>query len=203
MKKIHVIGITGTAGAGKSDSAKFLKILYGAEHFSVRKFLEEEGAKNKISLEGRGGLHKIGNLLREKHSPGYIVRAFVERMIGNKKEGCFVIESLRCPGEIEYLLKKFGTNFTLIGVDAPVIIRHGRSRVRGTMTDDVDFDEFVRLESLETLGTNPWVQNLSVCMDMVAPQFRIRNQWTTRHLINRTREIAGEIGLERIKKRRS
>lgn len=195
-KKLHVIGITGTNGAGKGSVVDILVSQYGAKHISVREFFKEEATKRGVLLKNREAILAFGKFFREKYGPGHLIRT-ITRKVRRGAGGPFVIESLRCPGEIEFLSERFGDRFVLLGVDAPVVIRHGRSRVRGTMTDDVDFDEFVRLERLENESINPWEQNLSICADMVAPQFRVWNQWTTRYLKKRVRKIADEIGLER------
>lgn len=200
-KALHVIGLTGTFSAGKGSVVEILVAHYGAKHFSVREVIELEGFSRGLNIKDRDCLRALGRSLREEHGPNYLVRTIAER-IARQKEGFFIIESLRCPGEIDYLSNEFGSRFTLIGVDAPVILRHGRSRLRGTMTDNVDFDDFVRQESLENQGTNPWDQNLFECMDMVAKRFHIWNQWTPRYLRKRTREIAEEIGLKPIRKRK-
>lgn len=196
----HVIGLTGTNGAGKGSVVEVLVSRYGAKHLSIREFFKEEATKRGVLLQDREAILAFGKFFRGKYGPGHLIRTItkkVKRRAGGLFVSLFVIESLRCPGEIEYLSERFGDRFTLIGVDAPVILRHGRSRVRGTMTDNVDFDEFVRLERLENWSINPWEQNLSICADMVAPRFRIWNQWTTKYLRRRVREIADEIGLER------
>lgn len=195
LKKFHVIGLTGTNGAGKDTVVEFLVSRYGAKHISVREFFKEEATKRGVLLNDREAILAFGKFFREKYGPGHLIRTITKK-VRCGAGGLFVVESLRCPGEIEYLSERFG-QFTLIGVDAPVILRHGRSCIRGTMTDDVDFEEFVRLERLENESLNPWEQNLSICADMVAPQFRIWNQWTTRYLKKRVGEIADEIGLER------
>lgn len=196
LKKFHVIGITGTNGAGKGSVVDILVSQYGAKHLSVREFFKEEAAKMGVPLKDREGIIAFGKFFREKYGPGHLIRTITKK-VRCGAGGLFMIESLRCQGEIEYLSDTFGSRFTLVGVDAPVILRHGRSRVRGTMTDDVDFEEFVRQEGLENEGTDMWETNLSACMDRVAPQFRIWNKWTNRHLKKSVMAIADEIGLER------
>lgn len=197
MKKFHVIGFTGTNGSGKGTAVKEFISHYGAKHFSVSGLIEEEGIKRGIPCKDRDALRPLGNSLREKYGPDYLVRTLADRAV-LQKEGSFIIESLRCPGEIAYLSRRFEMQFTLIGADAPVEVRYDRIFFnRGEIKDQVSLEEFKLQEKLESENTDRWKQNLPLCMEMVRPRFRVWNEFGLGDIRKRVKEIAHEIGLKR------
>ena len=155
---MKVIGITGTLGAGKGTIVKYLVNNMGYNHFSVREYLTEEIKKRGLVVN-RDSMTDVANELRSKHSPSYIIEQLYERAIisGNNS----IIESIRTPGEIDYLEKK--GNFLLIAVDADPKIRYDRILIRGSATDNISYDTFISNEKRELTSTDPNKQNLSAC----------------------------------------
>lgn len=196
MGKFHVIGLTGTNGAGKGTAVDYLVAFYRVKHFSVSGLIVEEGIKKGIPPEDRDALRPLGNSLREEYGPDYLVRTLADMAV-LQKDGSFIIESLRCTGEIAYLSDRFKEQFTLIGVDACIETRYSRAFRRGTMKDKVSFEQFELQEKLESENLDRWKQNLSLCAEMVQPQFRIWNELDLNHLRKCVKEIAREIGMKR------
>lgn len=149
-----------------------------------------------IPIKDRNALRLLGNSLRKEYGPEYLVRTLADRAVFQKK-GFFIIESLRCQGEVEYLSNRFKEQFVLIGVDASMDTRYSRAFRRGTIKDRTSFEEFERLERLESEGSDKWTQNLSMCMKMVAPSFFILNEFDMGYFRRRVEEIAREIGMKR------
>jgi len=148
-----IVGITGTNSAGKGNLVRALTER-GFKHYSVRRFLEEKGAKNRPQLA------RLANRLRKKHGPSYIVETLYKRARRAKKDA--VIESIRNPGEVA-ALRNLG-EFYLIAVNAPVKKRFIRAKKRGSATDDVSFEEFKEQEEQEMRSDDPTKQNISFCM---------------------------------------
>lgn len=142
-----IIGITGTNGAGKGTVVKYL-VQKGFTHYSVRGELEDELGRRGLPKD-RPHLGRTGNELREKNGPEYFINLFISRAA---EKGIFniAIESIRSLGEVEALKARQGI---LLAVDADQSVRYGRVGVRGSGTDNVDFDTWVKQEEYEWHNT--------------------------------------------------
>jgi dephospho-CoA kinase len=157
---MHIIGITGTIGAGKGTVVDYLK-LKGFQHYSARSLLLAELTKRGLEND-RNAMRPLANELRQIHGPAYIAETlFQEAEIAG---GDAIIESLRTIGEIE-ALKKLSSSFVLLAVDAHPKTRHERVLKRGSETDKVSFEEFIEQELLESEGKDAWAQNLPACIE--------------------------------------
>ncbi|GEM_PF-5658 len=185
-----IIGVTGTLGAGKGVVVEYLKSR-GFKHCSVRDFLSEEILKRGLSLN-RVNMVLVANDLREKFGVGYIVEELYKK--AEKEGGDCVIESVRCPSEVEALKKK--GNFVLFAIDADVETRYARVVERGEMVDGVSFDEFVASEQREMMSGDSNKQDLKRCVEMA--DYVFKNDWTITDLHGKVerilRRIVGEGG---------
>lgn len=176
---IVIIGITGTFGAGKGNIVKYLKERYETGHSPGRKMI----AKCKIEhfsgramiakcaydhygviVKDRDDLRVNANRLRKEFGPDILVRTAVDCAEGQKDCQIAIIESIRCVGEVDYLVERFGDLFLLLAVDAKQGERFKRVTSRGDATDKVTFEEFCKQESVELVSTSPWEQNLMGCV---------------------------------------
>ena len=106
------IGITGTLGAGKGTIVDYLVQNKGFVHYSVRAFLTEEIKRRGLEVN-RDTMTLVGNDLRAKHSPSWIVEQLYEKASAS---GCnCIIESVRTPGEVDALRGKFGSSIVQRG----------------------------------------------------------------------------------------
>ena len=169
-----IIGITGTLGAGKGTVVEFLKER-GFVHYSVRDFLVEEILKRGLE-SNRENMVSVANNLRANFGPSYIVEQLYE-MAEKSGENC-VIESIRCPGEVDALRNKDG--FVLFSVDADVESRYSRTVERASSTDNISFNQFVVDEQKEMTSTDPNKQNLRACIE--AADYSFKNDWTIEEL---------------------
>lgn len=156
-----IIGITGTLGAGKGTVVDYLVNNKGFKHYSVRKFLIGEIEKKGLPIN-RDTMTEVANELRANHSPSYIIEQLYKKAVDSG--GNTIIESIRTPGEVEFL-KKQG-EFYLIAVDADPHIRYQRITIRATETDHINFNTFISNEKREFTTTDPNKQNLSRCIQL-------------------------------------
>ncbi len=156
-----IIGITGTLGAGKGTIVDYLTINKGFKHYSVRQFLIEEIEKKGLPVN-RDTMTEVANNLRATHSPSYIIEQLYKKALSYG--GNSIIESIRTPGEVDFL-KKQG-EFYLIAVDADPRIRYDRITLRASETDHISFDTFIANEKREFTTTDSNKQNLSSCIQM-------------------------------------
>lgn len=158
---MKIIGITGTLGAGKGTIVDYLVIEKGFKHYSVRKFLSVEIEKKGLPVN-RDTMTDMANKLRACHSPAYIIEQLYKKAV--KDGGKAIIESIRTPGEVEFL-KKQG-EFYLIAIDADPKIRYDRITLRATETDNISFDTFMANEKREFTTSDANKQNLNRCIEM-------------------------------------
>jgi len=156
-----IIGITGTLGAGKGTIVEYLINNKGFKHFSVRQFLIEEIKKKGLPVN-RDSMTEVANNLRANHSPSFIIEQLYKKAID--EGGNAIIESIRTPGEVEFL-KKQG-KFYLIAVDANPQIRYNRITLRASETDHITYDTFLANEKREFTASDPNKQNLSRCIQL-------------------------------------
>ena len=144
------IGITGTLGAGKGTIVDYLVKNKGFVHYSVRAFLIEEINRRGMEVN-RDSMTLVGNDLRAKHTPSWIVEQLYEQASAS---GCnCIIESVRTPGEVDALRGK--PSFYLFAVDADPKVRYERAVLRGSETDHIDYDTFIANEQREMTSDDP------------------------------------------------
>jgi dephospho-CoA kinase len=158
---MRIIGITGTVWSGKGTVADYLVAAKWYLHYSVREFLEEILTKKWLPCD-RDQMRQLANDLRAEHGPAYIIQQLYTKAFEVGQDA--VIESLRCPGEVEALQGRDG--FLLVAVDAAPRVRYERVVKRGLSTDTVSYDDFIRQEDAEMKNAQPFAQNIAACMAM-------------------------------------
>jgi dCMP deaminase len=176
------IGITGTSGAGKGTIVEYLVSQKGYVHYSVGDFLKSELKKRKKEPT-RKNLQDIGNELREKKGPEYIVKTLFAKAI--KKGADAVIESIRNPKEADFIKKQ--PNSFLLSIDADIKTRYKRISARHETKDRVTFKEFSDGEKREKKSKNTSSQNLIYCMD--SADFKLNNNGTVNELYKKADNI--------------
>lgn len=195
MNSINCIGVTGMNGAGKTELSTILCSHFFVGHYEVRKFLEKECERRGV-LTDRDSLVFVANDLREHYDPDYIMKQLVAEAVNIRGLNPFLIESIRCVGEVEYLSKTFGEKFVLLGVDAPIETRYKRTQCRDSDTDRVTFEKFCKQEQFEMEQQDPWKQNLSGCMRLVRKEFLVWNESDDKHkLFNIAQKVGKSLGL--------
>ncbi|HNQ59590.1 MAG TPA: AAA family ATPase [Bacteroidales bacterium] len=185
---MHIIGITGTLGAGKGTIVEYLKDKKGFAHFSVREFLKEILLMQNKPVN-RDNYTLCANQLREKFGPSYIIDCLYEKALA---KGCnAVIESIRTPGEF-YSLRQKG-NFTLFAIDADPEIRYERIKQRNSETDQITFEEFLASERREMQSDEPHHQNITLCISLA--DYKFLNNGTKEELFELVEETLKQMGL--------
>jgi len=180
-----IIGITGTLGAGKGTVVEYLVKRKKFKHYSVSGFLKEELAKKGIKIN-RPNLQDIGNELRKKFGPDYIVNELFKKV---KKENVnAVIESIRNPKEAEFIKTHSGF---LLAVYADQKTRYKRIKARGGEKDNVTFAEFKKQEEKELQSKVPNDQNLSKCILMA--NWHFVNNSSKKSLYEKVEKVINEI----------
>lgn len=182
-----IIGITGTLGAGKGTIVDYLIEKKSFAHFSVRQFLIDEIKKQGLPVN-RDTMTSTANQLRKEHDPAYIIKVLYEQALQKGQNA--IIESIRTPGEIEFL-KKQGA-FYLFAVDADPKVRYERIVARASETDNVDFETFLSNEKREMTTSDPNKQNLAQCIEMA--DFRFNNNGSQSELYAAIDNVLKEMG---------
>ena len=178
---MQIIGITGTLGAGKGTIVEYLTENRDFQHYSVRQFLIEEIEKRGLPIN-RDSMTNVANELRAANTPYYIVGELYKQAMSSGKNA--VIESIRTPGEVEFLQQQ--GSFILIAVDADSKLRFDRIKKRKSATDQIDYATFLSNEKREMTTADPNKQNLQKCIKMA--DFILNNNGSIGELIEKLEE---------------
>jgi len=181
-----ILGITGTNGAGKGVVVDYLAMQKGFTHYSARELLIEEIKKRSMPIN-RESMILVSNDLRANNSPSYVVEELYKKALQYNKNA--VIESIRVPGEVEFLKSK--DNFYLIAIDADLEQRYKRVQFRKSDTDKVSFDEFVEIENKEMDNKDQNKQNIRKVIEMA--NYTITNNGTLEELHQQIETIIQDI----------
>lgn len=141
---IIVVCIVGQPGSGKDTLASFLEKKKDFSHISTGNIIREEMRKKNIPID-RENMRIFSQNRRRDVGNSYPANIAVEKIIGNT-----VISGPRNTEENQVFKDKFGKNFMLVAVDAPIKVRYERiKKGRGRTGDDILFDEFKAQEEAE------------------------------------------------------
>lgn len=167
MNNYPIIALTGSFGSGSTRVAEILSTKHGYSHEKVSDLL-----KNKLKQEGtkienipqnmqRKILQDMGNKLREKFGPGYLVKQLMERTRAKGINGRIVFESIKNPGEVTELRKY--PNTYLIAVNAPSDKRWERVKVKYYNND---LNQFEKDDERDRDEGGPYGQSVTKCVDL-------------------------------------
>ena len=185
-----IIGLSGTIAGGKGTVKEILEQKYSTISFSLSDAIRDEARKRGMDTN-RDNLIAIGNELRSKEGSDALARRISEKVDSSIKKDTeiAIVDSIRAPGEIEFLRQKYRDKFLLLFVDAPIKIRYERAVARSREGEHkLSFQEFKRQDD-EGLGKNQpaWGNNLTECRRI--SDFIIINKETREKLEELTIEI--------------
>jgi len=160
------IGLTGTFASGKGTIIDTVKKMYGnkAASFSTSDIVREETAKMGLAQE-RPNQQRVANELRATRGTGVFAEMALERAAKLPASvNLVLVDGIRNPGEVN-ALRKFGKNFRLWAVDAPIEVRYQRIKSRAREGEKVlSFEEFKASEEKEKKASNAAAQSIPACM---------------------------------------
>lgn len=162
---MKLIGITGTFGSGKGVLVELLKKKLDFIYVNARELIIEVATAEGVKVENRDDLREFvdDRNRRGKSLTGDVNTRYNTPENANK---LVVFESIRRVKEVEELRQIFGNDFLFVSIDTPIQLRYERIRARGTMTDQVSFEQFQEQERLENVTDDPNKMNLYACRDM-------------------------------------
>jgi len=141
-----VIGITGQPLSGKDTVAEYLAER-GFVHISGGEMIREEMTKLSLPTD-RASINKFVAKRRQERGAGYLSEEIAESIKGDT-----VVSGFRNTAGVEIFRKKFGNDFFLIAVEAPLDTRYDRAKARGRIGDDISFEQFKQEEEEERGGS--------------------------------------------------
>ena len=144
MKNIFVVCVIGQPGSGKDILADFLAKKRNFWHISTGNIIRAEMRARNIPTD-RESMRVFSQNMRKKMGNSYPANIAADKIMVNT-----VISGPRNVAEVEVFRKKFGKNFILVAVDAPIEIRYQRVKNgRGRTGDNLTFEEFKAQEEAE------------------------------------------------------
>jgi dephospho-CoA kinase len=139
---MKIIGLCGQPASGKDTAADFF-VSKGFAHISLGDTLREEMRKQGLPIDRA---HMSVFAADAKKSRGM---AYLAELAAAQVSDSAIISGIRGAAEVEFFRRRFGADFTLLAVDAPLETRYARARKRNRIGDDISFEEFRRIEDYE------------------------------------------------------
>lgn len=156
-----VVCVVGQPGSGKDTLANFLAEKRNFWHISTGNIIREEMRARNIPTD-RENMRVFSQDMRKKMGNSY--PANIAAIAASKNTCNTVISGPRNLAEVEVFKNKFGKNFILIAVDAPIKVRYERIKNgRGRAGDSINFAQFKVQEDAElNSGTHELSKLLSM-----------------------------------------
>lgn len=159
----QVVGLVGYIASGKSTVSEHF-IERGFRYFKLSDVIRQECLNRGLEIN-RVNLQNIGNELREKHAPSYLIERTLQSAGRSKK---IIIDGIRNPEEITYLRENAPA--FILGIIAPKYLRLERymQRLADRGEDGMNKSAFYRADKREQgIGEDSTGQQVSACLEMV------------------------------------
>lgn len=187
---MKVFGFCGTFGAGKGTAIEIFTHILSEKgtvySFSTSDLFRAELRKKGLSTD-RETLRTFANEMRKTHGAGYAGKLAV-KAINEREPDYALVDALRNPAEVDALKKFYGSDFTLIAIDAPIKLRYERTKTRNRGKEDqLTFEEFRASEELELKTLDPNGQRIYDVMKMANE--KIENSASEKELEQKLKEL--------------
>lgn len=190
---MKVVGLTGTIGSGKSSVKQILLQKFNCYHVTLADVIRAEIEKKRGRFN-RKTMQDMGNELRRKYGNHILAKLAIEYLPRDKE--LIVIDGIRNPAEAEWLRRKFGSDFTLIAVDAPAELRLKFLLNRGEKRDPKTVEEFKAMDARDRgVGEPEWGQQVDKCLEIA--DYKIINDSTMEELERKVMEIMQKIMVDK------
>lgn len=178
-----VICIIGQPGSGKDCLGNFLEKKKNFSHISTGNIIREEMKKENIPID-RKNMRIFSQNRRREIGNSYPANIAVGKIVGDT-----VISGPRNTEEVHVFKDKFGENFILVAVDAPIKVRYERIKNgRGRTGDDISFNEFKAQEEAELSSKTHGLNELLLAADYV-----VDNSGTEEKMFAEMNRILGKV----------
>ncbi|MHC1610145.1 MAG: AAA family ATPase [Candidatus Methanospirareceae archaeon] len=147
---VRILAFVGAPAAGKTEAASVAKEI-GIPVITMGDVIRDELRRRGLSEEDAG---RVADELREREGMDAIAKRCIPLIKGIKDiEGGrakkIVIDGIRGIAEVERFKKEFGTDFLLVRIDAPLILRYERIKTRGRGDDSLSISGLKEREERE------------------------------------------------------
>jgi len=139
---MKIIGLCGQPASGKDTVADFF-VSRGFAHISLGDTLREEMRQQGLPVDRA---HMSVFAADAKKSRGM---AYLAKLAADKVSDKSIISGIRGTAEVEFFRRRFGSDFFLLVVEAPLETRYARATKRNRTGDNISFEEFRRIEDHE------------------------------------------------------
>jgi len=150
----QVLAFVGAPAAGKTEAASVAREM-GIPVITMGDVIRDELRRRGLSLNDENA-GRIANELRECEGMDAIAKRCIPLIRGIEAAGAqkvkkkvIVIDGIRGIAEVKTFKKEFGTDFVLIRIDAPLILRYERIKRRGRGDDLLSLEGFKEREERE------------------------------------------------------
>lgn len=152
-QKMRLIGVAGTAGAGKDTAANLISQIFGLQNLSSGDFLRvitRQAYKLAPDFNpARDQLYFVANYLRTQVNPAALVELCILQARAQQLPGA-VISGLRSMGEAEAVRVAGGI---IVGIDADPHVRYERMTARQRDVEaQWSLEEFLKQDEYENRG---------------------------------------------------
>ncbi len=155
---MNIIGLTGYQSSGKDTAAEVLA-EQGFLHISTSDLIRKEMTALGMPID-RDHIREFATNKRLERGAGYLTEQ--ASLMATEKT---VISGLRNVEEVEILRKKFGADFRLVLVDAPLETRYKWALARNRETDHITFEQFVEQQQKERASASQQIDAVIALAD--------------------------------------
>jgi len=170
---VRVFGTIGLNGSGKDTVIEYISSFYGVPMLSIGDLVREIAMEKQI-LPTRENLTMIATDRIAKFGAKYFPSKAIERIERNRWE-VVGVAGIRTYDDVRVFKRKYGDDFLLIFVNAPLSLRYEWLIRRGQARDPRSYDEFVEQDRKEE-------QNFSLSRAIKMADVKIENNLGLEHL---------------------